>query len=62
MGDYNEQDSLQYAHAYIVVARAVRPGGLLLEPLANWPGRNMPAGSTWALYGFESILCGRRGA
>lgn len=32
--------------------------GLLLEPLGRLLGRNMPAGSTWALYGFESIVWG----
>jgi SAM-dependent methyltransferase len=32
--------------------------GLVLEPLAWLLGRNMPAGSTWALYGFESIVWG----
>lgn len=36
--------------------------GLVLEPLAWLLGRNMPAGSTWALYGFETIIWGRRGA
>lgn len=34
--------------------------GLLLEPLARALGRNMPASATWALYGFESIIWGRR--
>lgn len=48
-------------------ARRYRPlllaaAGLLVETLASWSGRNMPAGNTWALYGFESILWGRRGA
>jgi SAM-dependent methyltransferase len=43
------------------VARRYRPGllfaaGLVLEPLAVLLKRAMPAGSTWALYGFESIL------
>lgn len=36
--------------------------GLALEPLGWLLGRNMPAGSTWALYGFESVIWGRRGA
>lgn len=36
--------------------------GLGLEPLAWILGRNMPAGSTWALYGFESVIWGRRDA
>lgn len=36
--------------------------GLLLEPLGLLLGRNMPAGSTWALYGFETIIWGRRAA
>lgn len=30
--------------------------GLLLEPISWALRRNMPAGSTWALYGFESVL------
>jgi SAM-dependent methyltransferase len=30
--------------------------GLLLEPVGALTRRNMPAGSTWALYGFESVL------
>lgn len=34
--------------------------GLALEPLGWLLGRNMPAGSTWALYGFESVIWGRR--
>jgi len=33
--------------------------GLALEPLAWLLGRSMPAGSTWALYGFESVIWGR---
>jgi SAM-dependent methyltransferase len=33
--------------------------GLVLEPLGWLLGRNMPAGATWALYGFESVLWGR---
>lgn len=33
--------------------------GLLLEPLGSLLGRNMPAGSTWALYGFESVVWAR---
>lgn len=36
--------------------------GLALEPLGVLLGRNMPAGSTWALYGFESVLWARRPA
>lgn len=36
--------------------------GVLLEPLSWLLGRNMPAGSTWALYGFETIIWGRREA
>ena len=36
--------------------------GLALEPLGWLLGRNMPAGSTWALYGFESVIWGRRSA
>lgn len=34
--------------------------GLVLEPLGRLLGRNMPAGSTWALYGFETIIWGQR--
>jgi SAM-dependent methyltransferase len=34
--------------------------GLVLEPVGRLLGRNMPAGSTWALYGFESIVWARR--
>lgn len=42
-------------------ARRYRPTalmllGLALEPLGALLGKNMPAGSTWALYGFESVL------
>lgn len=33
--------------------------GLALEPLSRLVGRNMPGG-TWALYGFESVIWGRR--
>lgn len=34
--------------------------GLVLEPLGWLLGCNMPAGATWALYGFETIIWGRR--
>ena len=34
--------------------------GLVLEPLGALLGRAMPAGSTWALYGFESIIWATR--
>ena len=34
--------------------------GLALEPLGQLLGTNMPAGSTWALYGFESVIWARR--
>ena len=34
--------------------------GLVLEPLGHLLGRNMPGGSTWALYGFESIIWARK--
>lgn len=34
--------------------------GLLLEPFGWLLGRNMPAGCTWALYGFESVIWGER--
>lgn len=34
--------------------------GLLLEPVSRRLGRNLPGGATWALYGFESIVWGRR--
>lgn len=30
--------------------------GLALEPLGWLLGRNMPGGSTWALYGFETVI------
>jgi SAM-dependent methyltransferase len=33
--------------------------GLVLEPVTWLLGRNMPAGSTWALYGFETIIWAR---
>jgi SAM-dependent methyltransferase len=36
--------------------------GLVLEPVSWLLGRNMPLGSTWALYGFESIIWARRKA
>lgn len=58
-------------HAYgldlVYSRRRYRPAllavvGLMLEPLACLLGRNMPAGSTWALYGFETIIWGRRNA
>lgn len=47
------------------ISRRYRPPllaglGLLLEPLARVLKRNMPAGSTWALYGFETIIWGQR--
>jgi SAM-dependent methyltransferase len=43
------------------VSRRYRPVplfllGVLLEPLSMILKRNMPLGSTWALYGFESIV------
>jgi SAM-dependent methyltransferase len=34
--------------------------GAALEPLGRLLGRNMPGGSTWALYGFESVIWARR--
>jgi len=34
--------------------------GLLLEPVSWFAGRNMPASSTWALYGFESVIWATR--
>lgn len=34
--------------------------GLGLEPLSMLARRNMPASSTWALYGFESIIWARK--
>lgn len=34
--------------------------GLLLEPLGWLTRRNMPGSSTWALYGFESIIWARK--
>lgn len=49
----------------VYATRRYRPAtlaavGLLLEPAARALGRNMPAGATWALYGFESVIWGRR--
>jgi SAM-dependent methyltransferase len=46
-------------------ARRYRPAllfsiGLLLEPLAALFARTMPGGTTWALYGFESIIWATR--
>ncbi|WP_332826375.1 class I SAM-dependent methyltransferase [Ramlibacter sp.] len=51
----------------VYATRRYRPvplaaAGLLLEPVSRALGRNMPAGATWALYGFESIIWGRREA
>lgn len=51
----------------VYATRRYRPmplaaAGLLLEPVARALGRNLPAGATWALYGFESIIWGRRDA
>jgi SAM-dependent methyltransferase len=40
--------------------RLLALAGLLLEPLGMLTRRNMPAGSTWALYGFESVLWAAR--
>ena len=39
--------------------RLIRPAlkGLLYEPLSAFRRQSMPDGSTWALYGFESIIC-----
>jgi SAM-dependent methyltransferase len=34
--------------------------GLALEPAAWLLGRSMPGATTWSLYGFESIIWGRR--
>ncbi len=34
--------------------------GLMLEPIAICMRRNAPGGSTWALYGFESVIWSRR--
>lgn len=54
-----EELTLEYS------ARRYRPMllaclGLALEPLSWLTRRNMPASSTWALYGFESIIWIRR--
>ena len=43
------------------VSKRYRPpllflAGLLLEPVGFLTGKNMPFGSTWALYGFESVI------
>jgi len=59
-------DSLRECGFTVVYAcRRYRPGllaslGLVLEPLGWLLGRNMPAGATWALYGFESVIWARR--
>jgi SAM-dependent methyltransferase len=59
-------DTLRSRGVQLVYSRRrYRPGllaavGLLLEPLAWLLRRNMPAGSTWAFYGFETIIWGRR--
>jgi SAM-dependent methyltransferase len=47
------------------VAERYRPAllaalGLLLEPLSALLRRTMPLGSTWALYGFETVIWARR--
>lgn len=34
--------------------------GLMLEPISAFTKRNMPATSTWALYGFESVIWASR--
>jgi SAM-dependent methyltransferase len=34
--------------------------GLILEPLSFMVQRSMPFGTTWALYGFESVIWARR--
>ena len=34
--------------------------GMLLEPIAFITKRNMPIGSTWALYGFETVIWATR--
>ena len=36
--------------------------GFLLEPISAMVRKNMPAGSTWALYGFESVIWATRPA
>ena len=45
----------------VYATRRYRPAilaamGWVLEPIGSLLGRNMPAGSTWALYGFETII------
>ena len=34
--------------------------GVLLEPWSIWTGRVGPFGSTWALYGFETVIWARK--
>jgi len=34
--------------------------GILLEPWSIWAGRVAPLGSTWALYGFETVIWARK--
>lgn len=59
-------ETLRSADMQVVYGRRrYRPGllaaaGLVLEPLAWLLKRNMPAGSTWAFYGFETIIWGRK--
>jgi SAM-dependent methyltransferase len=49
------------------MAKRYRPvipflAGLVLEPVARLKKKNMPAGSTWALYGFETVIWASRPA
>lgn len=60
-------EALSAAGMHLVhVHRRYRPPlpfvvGLVLEPLSALSGRCMPAGSTWALYGFETVIWAKRG-
>jgi SAM-dependent methyltransferase len=49
------------------MAKRYRPvvpflAGLMLEPVSRLKNKNMPAGSTWALYGFETVIWASRPA
>lgn len=49
----------------LFLAKRYRPplpwmGGLLLEPLSFVARRSMPFGTTWALYGFETVIWAER--
>jgi SAM-dependent methyltransferase len=58
----NTQEAIRGAGAILeFAAKRYRPlplvlRGLFLEPLSAYRGHTFPDGSTWALYGFESII------